>query len=194
MSKLQSFEARHPQIAQWWTDSNFPFAVSLREQAAKKGALSEKQISAAMRCVEAFGKAIVDKQAREATAPVADVSGIAAAFQRAFDAGRKRVSLTIDGARIYPAKATGANPGALYVKDTDEGTYLGKFADGRFVRSRDCSDDRAHALVLIAINPENAAKEYGIRTGICCVCSRTLTDPESIALGIGPICAAKFGW
>lgn len=36
------------------------------------------------------------------------------------------------------------------------------------------------------------AQEYGIRTGICCVCGRLLTNPESIALGIGPVCAGRF--
>lgn len=36
------------------------------------------------------------------------------------------------------------------------------------------------------------AKEYGAVYGCCCVCSRTLTKEESIAAGIGPVCAGKF--
>lgn len=36
------------------------------------------------------------------------------------------------------------------------------------------------------------AKEYGKLYGQCIVCARTLTDEESIAAGIGPICAGKF--
>jgi len=36
------------------------------------------------------------------------------------------------------------------------------------------------------------AKEYGKRTGNCMVCSRELTNPDSIEAGIGPICASKF--
>jgi hypothetical protein len=36
------------------------------------------------------------------------------------------------------------------------------------------------------------AKKYGRIYGVCIVCSRTLTDEESIAAGIGPICAGKF--
>lgn len=36
--------------------------------------------------------------------------------------------------------------------------------------------------------------EEGKQTGVCGICTRTLTDPESIAAGIGPICAAKFGF
>lgn len=36
------------------------------------------------------------------------------------------------------------------------------------------------------------AKKYGKLYGMCVVCGRTLTDEQSIAAGIGPICAAKF--
>lgn len=36
------------------------------------------------------------------------------------------------------------------------------------------------------------AKEFGAVYGVCCVCSRTLTNEESIAAGIGPVCAGKF--
>ena len=37
------------------------------------------------------------------------------------------------------------------------------------------------------------AKAFGAVYGSCCVCGRTLTDENSIAAGIGPVCAAK-GW
>lgn len=36
------------------------------------------------------------------------------------------------------------------------------------------------------------AAEFGKRTGTCCNCGRTLTNPDSIDAGIGPICAQKF--
>lgn len=36
------------------------------------------------------------------------------------------------------------------------------------------------------------AKAYGRETGVCCVCGATLTNPESIAAGIGPWCAGKL--
>lgn len=36
------------------------------------------------------------------------------------------------------------------------------------------------------------AAEYGRRTGVCMICNRTLTDPNSIAQGIGPICIKGF--
>jgi len=36
------------------------------------------------------------------------------------------------------------------------------------------------------------AKAFGVETGICCVCGRFLTDPTSVAEGIGPVCASRF--
>lgn len=36
------------------------------------------------------------------------------------------------------------------------------------------------------------AKEYGKMTGNCMCCGRILTNENSIAEGIGPICASKF--
>jgi hypothetical protein len=36
------------------------------------------------------------------------------------------------------------------------------------------------------------AQSYGKLYGVCCKCGRTLTDENSIAAGIGPICAGKF--
>jgi len=38
------------------------------------------------------------------------------------------------------------------------------------------------------------AAEYGRLYGVCCVCGATLTDEDSIAAGIGPICASKGWW
>jgi hypothetical protein len=50
-------------------------------------------------------------------------------------------------------------------------------------------------MVLLAefdIDPLAAAQKYGKLAGRCCSCNRDLTDPASIAAGIGPICAGKF--
>lgn len=35
--------------------------------------------------------------------------------------------------------------------------------------------------------------EFGVLTGNCCVCGAELTDPVSVARGIGPICLEKGG-
>lgn len=48
-----------------------------------------------------------------------------------------------------------------------------------------------------ALRPDewkDEAIQYGRNTGICSCCGRTLTNPESIANGIGPVCAENWGF
>lgn len=50
----------------------------------------------------------------------------------------------------------------------------------------------AEAIVAkIAVDPEAASRRYGQEIGECGVCGRTLTNEDSRAAGIGPICAGK---
>lgn len=46
---------------------------------------------------------------------------------------------------------------------------------------------------ILADGLEAASVRYGRELGVCGRCGRTLTDEESRAAGIGPVCAAK-GW
>lgn len=48
------------------------------------------------------------------------------------------------------------------------------------------------ALRAIESDPMAAAKGAGLKTGRCSCCGRALTDPQSIEIGIGPICLAKM--
>lgn len=53
---------------------------------------------------------------------------------------------------------------------------------------------RARVLALIAEDPREAMLRYGREIGSCGHCGRTLTNPLSREIGIGPICRAKMGW
>ena len=79
---------------------------------------------------------------------------------------------------IYKVQAAKAS-GNLYAKVFSESGY--EYAPGamRLMAS-------AQRLTL-----EQAA-EAGVKTGRCVVCARLLTDPESVAAGIGPICAGRL--
>lgn len=48
------------------------------------------------------------------------------------------------------------------------------------------------AVQVIEADPRAAVIEHGKRTGICGICGRELSDPVSIELGIGPICAGRL--
>lgn len=48
------------------------------------------------------------------------------------------------------------------------------------------------ALLAARENPKEALAKWGRQTGQCGVCGRDLIDPESVAAGIGPVCAGKL--
>lgn len=64
-------------------------------------------------------------------------------------------------------------------------------ADGTRIRSVK-GGERGRVIALIAQDPTAASRAYGKHTGTCGVCARTLTNPESVALGIGPVCASRL--
>ena len=107
------------------------------------------------------------------------------AFAR-FVVGNFRATLKNDGSAIW-----------LKWEDTLFGVV--DTATGSFRKlSRGLTDSAhkmaVHALDSIEADPRAAASADGILTGRCSCCSRPLTDPQSIEIGIGPICLAKAGW
>lgn len=84
--------------------------------------------------------------------------------------------------------------GAAGVVSTKFGvsTYGVIDAAGNFERFAACSDLIAETLLDVEARGIEAVADIGRATGRCCVCARELTDAESIAAGIGPVCAAKF--
>jgi hypothetical protein len=85
----------------------------------------------------------------------------------------------------------------VHVERPDKGQYAGKtFVKQQLgpnlermsmVRQRD-------ALVRIAADPSGAAQLYGQKMGICGVCGTALTNEESRAYGIGPVCRKNMGY
>lgn len=54
--------------------------------------------------------------------------------------------------------------------------------------------ERSKILSEIGKDARAASIAYGREIGACGVCGRTLTDAESRANGIGPVCAENIGW
>ena len=127
-----------------------------------------------------------------------DVTAIRAVLQT-----RKKVMVALFTFSMAPNH--GNNPGAIYVKDN--GQYVGKIPAGAstFSPGRDFDASRLPALVEAMANPAEAVKADAARRAKmlledptmsipCGCCGLTLTNPESIARGIGPICAGKWGF
>lgn len=127
-----------------------------------------------------------------------DASHLERAFAHAKAKGAVQPSITLIGYRFMPAdpeRAQPVNRDAIFVTSTARGeAYLGKVLRGRFMPSQDCTPATEQSVVDAMENPFQAATEFGHATGQCSVCMRPLTNPESVKLGIGPVCRAKFGW
>lgn len=203
----QAWREANPAEAAWIADAagrGFDFAVAMRDALAKYGTLTERQHAA---CTNAAAKSAAKKAewaardaARVENAPAIDVSAIEAAFDVARGNGLKRLSLRLDGFKFKPAGANSKNAGSIYVTDlheTDaygEAKYLGKITAGKFFASRACVAEVEARIIAVASNPAEAAVAYGNMTGSCAICGRHLENAESVARGIGPICAAKYGF
>lgn len=211
----QAWIDANPAEARWLADAGkrnaerggtFTFPQDVLNKLWQYGSLTEAQVAAVQRLmakdVERKAQWEAERVAKEAAAPVADTAGVdrlkaafdaAATYVEAKGLKRKSPKITIGDMIIYPAKATSANPGALYVKLPADDTYLGKIANGRFSASRDCSAERQTQILAFVADPADAAKVYGQTTGTCCICNATLRSEWKLR-GIGPICAEKFGW
>jgi hypothetical protein len=201
-----TFAAAEPTIAAWIeaNRARFPFAQSMHEAVTRWGTLTDGQKAACQRSVDKAALWAADRQTRSVGSEI-DTTAIDAAFAvanakteerrvKAAAKGRgvKEAVLRFAGFTISAAKPTSANPGALYVKNG--GTYLGKIKDGRFMKGRDCDAATESKFRCVAIDPKAAAIAYGRETGSCSVCGAELTAEDSVEAGIGPICAANFGW
>jgi hypothetical protein len=65
---------------------------------------------------------------------------------------------------------------------------------GRQVAGRKYEGEASVLLAAILLDPEKAAIRYGIELGCCSICGAELTNVESRALGIGPVCRKRFSW
>lgn len=211
----ESLEARKARVADGYVDAfgvQYPeelaslragaergseFAASMIQNIRKWGHLTERQLLAVQGGMERDRVRTAEREAAKAAelarAPII-TDKLAAAFEAAHNKGLANPILRFEGFAISEAKRTSANAGALYVKE--KGVYLGKIMGGRFLASYDGKQRSglADKIAEVMVDPVEAAIRYGRETGKCSCCGRTLTDPASVAAGIGPICAENMGW
>lgn len=193
-----TFNSEHPGVIEGlraltgWNS----FAADLVRQFEERGSLSDKQVAAGISQIEKAAKRDAEraaqKAAEKATAPVVDLANVRAMFEVAKSNGLKKPGLWFGDLKISEAPATGRNAGALYVKQNGE--YAGKIDGSTFHPGWGVKQGPiVEALLEIAANPADVLRVKGKQTGKCCCCGRELTDPESVANGIGPICATNWG-
>lgn len=192
---VQAWREKFP--AEWaWIENGLKadneFAGSLNGYLNRKGFLTDGQHACVTRSIAQAPARAAAAADRVANAPAVEIDGVSAAFARAKAAGIKRPKIVLADYRFTPAPATGSNPGAIYLKATETDTYLGKVMDGKFIRSRDCTPEMGNDVLRVMADPVAAAIAHGKEFGVCSCCNRALTDPESVARGIGPVCFANY--
>jgi len=98
-----------------------------------------------------------------------------------------------------PAKPVAELEAGVYVNSDDDIIRVYRGQSGRML-AKSIDGNGAFTFLGLAIKYVKAdqkitrerAAEFGQQTGVCCMCGRDLTDPESVAAGIGPICSGKF--
>lgn len=178
------------------------FAVSLCDQFARKGTLSDKQVFAARRMIWNREERQTQRAAlTERIGPV-QYPKIKAMFASAFASRLKNPRLRFETDCGQPIELTAAkpgskNPGCIYVTDGGPygaNRYFGKIdPSGTFTPGRDCSEAIVAVLNGIETDPLAAATAFGRKTGRCCFCGKHLTAEKSVDRGYGPICAEKYG-
>lgn len=165
--------AANPERAKFLAE-DWEFPLSLLGSLMQYGSLTEKQVAAIDKCIakRTVRKAAEAKQDENGL----DISGIPTGR---YLAGDVQVN-------IQNVTKKGNWTGWVFVKSVSD-DRLGSQKPGATYRGKYEAE-----LKLIAADPLAAAIAFGRETGTCCCCGRTLTNPESIEAGIGPICATRF--
>lgn len=171
------------------------FLVKLLDQIdSEERALSERQVEVARENIAKWDAKNAERdaeraKAREASATDIGISAINALFETAMGSGLKAPKFRTERLEIKVAKL---HADTLYV--TDGGEYVGKIVSGKFFGNRSAKKDVGDLLIDLAKDPKAAAISYGRATGNCGCCGRALSDPVSVEMGIGPICAGNWGF
>jgi len=179
-------------------DGKFAFLVSIRDQYKQRGSINNRQKAGVLNCMVAD----IKRMEKEVSATPLDTPT------------EPIVPKIPNG--IYTIEHEDGQYTTLRLKDSFREEYLGEqvamylsgsnnetdYAAFAFVRHDKISMFKRYAgsehvkneLVALLADEEDARAmgvAYARRSGNCFVCNRTLTTPESIAAGIGPVCAGR---
>lgn len=114
----------------------------------------------------------------------------------------KRPSVQIEGLLLKVASSYSKTPGHVQVSNgasfgSADNRYYGRIdPTGAFYPTRDCPEEVKRTLQRWDEDTAEMARDvaaYGHETGSCSFCGLELTDPRSVTVGYGPVCAEKWG-
>ena len=178
------------------------FAISLIEREDRNLYMSEKQVSWVYKIAEDVRRLRDEPKVIKRQVRSIDASNILASLAEARAKGIKQPMLRLLMPRDCHIKvkymSLGKNAGGCWVTSNDN--LIGKIDDGGvFTFTGKPYTDNFICEVFEFIESINsdvkgALESYGKMTSRCGCCGKTLTDPKSISLNIGPVCFEKFGF
>ena len=191
LSKWDQFAQDKPNLAAYLLDvrSWNDFAASLVYSINKYGSLTERQLASLLKMHD---KHLARQKEQAKPAEKVDLSRVSDLFATAFGSQIKHPKFRCGDLVLLPSK----KDDRIFVKEGPryEDTYFGSVnGDGSFRPARGCPDWVLPRLKTLAADPLKDAQAYGQKTGNCSCCGRQLTNADSIALGIGPICKGRWG-
>lgn len=185
-----------------WLDGytgTFEFVQDVRRDWRNRGTIPQAALRGVLNTMRAEllrnTAATPDEQAFRPVFPA-----VAAMFKAAEKAGMKRPMFRLQSdtegpygqpeqVRIYLA-----DRGDRYYVKVDD-LYVGYLDERGEVDSRlERIASVMQVLQAVEADPLGTFADYGLKTKRCGICGRKLSDPESVRLGIGPICIGKMGW
>ena len=191
-------------------NGTFDFPAKIIESIAQWGSLTDPQLAAVhklmARDAERAKQRDAERKVRHDNAPAIDASKIETAFGNARRSAErpgmqgiwlKPLNLKSGAFDItfQPGSIGSQWEGKIFVTSRlGDKRKLGVIVDGKFVARFECTPAEQAAVMDCCNDPAKAAVAFGKAWGVCSICHRQLTNDESIARGIGPICAEKFGF
>jgi hypothetical protein len=178
--------------------NKFAYDMCMRE--TKGLYMSEAQVSWVYKIAEDV-RQLKDAPSEQVEAPRSiDASNILASLAEARAKGIKKPMLRLLMPRDCHIKikymSVGKNAGGCWVTSNDN--LIGKIDDGGVFTftgkpyTNDFICDVFEFIESVNSDVKSSLESYGKMTNRCGCCGKTLTDPKSIALNIGPVCLEKF--
>lgn len=168
------------------TDRQLDFIASLWEQREFPSAEAAQTL--------ALGTYDNDFGPRQASALIDTLKGLPRRGARERNLAQQRAEAELEAGRLYAHPQEGPGSEGIEIYRVQRTKTSGRLYALRVLEGG--GTEYAPGMVT-RLDPERKldleqAKAWGQRTGTCCQCYAKLTNPESIELGIGPVCRGKF--
>lgn len=191
---LTAFQTAHPAVVEWLTNyrGNFGFYLSLKDQYGRNGHLSERQVESVYKAIERDGGRVEKKPVPYDVARNFDV------WLHGFLGDKTYQEINHPIVDAFRAAIADQKPVAkIFTLKVGERLRVSKFHAKNIGQA--CGLLRPHFVFEVVEITDETAKAYRVRlkavsqrSGHCCICGLTLTNPESVSKGIGPVCGDGY--